>query len=115
MQRVIHVRSVADRRTTVTQSISAQVLNEAYARDPAAIHALLCNHVPCNAALVDDPHVACLPNGVTPQAHFTVGMLGVINGILAANGLPEVAAQWAVGCDNRALLGFVDYTPPPST
>ena len=96
----------------MTQSISAKVLNDAYARDPAAIHALLCNRVPCNASLVDDPHVVCEHNGVTSQAHFTVGMLGVINGILTANGLPEVAAQWAISGDSRTLLGFVDYVPP---
>jgi hypothetical protein len=96
----------------MTQSISAKVLDDAYARDPAAIHALLCNRVPCNAALVEDPHVVCERNGVTTQEHFTVGMLGVINGVLAANGLPEVAAQWCISGDSRTLLGFVDYVPP---
>lgn len=96
----------------MTQSISAKVLDDAYARDPAAIHALLCNRVPCNTALAEDPHIACETSVATATPHFTVGVLGVINGVLAANGLPLVASQWVINGTDHKLLGFVDYVPP---
>jgi hypothetical protein len=91
-------------------SPAAQALDDAFKRDPQAMHALLCNRVPCNQALADDPFVVVEANRVIEGA-WTVGALGLVNAVLAAAGQPLVAAKFAEG-DKPALLGFCDYVPP---
>ena len=88
-------------------------LNRAFAADPAAVHALLCNRVPCNLALADDPTIICGDEAVVPG--FTLGAIGLINGVLADLGLPLVASQWSDEADEqgrRKLVGFQSYEPP---
>jgi len=90
-------------------------LNAAFAADPNAIHALLVNRVPCRAALADDPYVQVNDSPVLDPGSFQVGALGLINGILAANGLPLVASKWGDTVDEQGrhkLLGFCLYEPP---
>lgn len=65
----------------------SEVLTAAFARDPAAIHALIVNRVPCNQSLADDPHVVVDANRVLPGA-YTVGAMGLVNAVLPALGLP---------------------------
>jgi hypothetical protein len=91
-------------------------LNEAFERDPGAIHTLIVNRIPCNAALADDPLIqvglgfASVKN--EDQQYFQVGALGLINGVLAANGLPLVAVKFSDEPDEygrRTILGFQEY------
>lgn len=88
------------------------LLRRLFAGDPNAITCLLTQiYVPCNQSVVDDPHAVAhaTPCDVLPQS-FMLGALGLINGILVANGLPEVATQWTHDCGGR-LIGFQKYKP----
>jgi len=87
-------------------------LNAAFRADPNAIHALMCNRVPCNQFLADDKFVQVDESPVLPDGHFQVGALGLVNAVLAANGLPLVAAKFwdARDAEGRAMLiGFCEY------
>jgi hypothetical protein len=93
---------------------TVEALNAAFAADPNAIHALMVNRVPCNQALADDPFVQVDIPPVLAPGNFQVGAIGLINGVLAANGLPLVAHKWSDELDNDGrprLVGFCEYVP----
>lgn len=93
---------------------AVRVLNRAWAADQAAIHALVCNHVPCNQALADDPTIVVDPNHFMP-GRATLGAIGLLNGVLAEAGMPLVALKWSDERDaegRATLLGFCEYQPP---
>ena len=48
-----------NQQANTTDGITAalQTLNEACTADPGALHALICNRVPCNTALADHPPI----------------------------------------------------------
>jgi hypothetical protein len=101
-----------DRPAQVSPAVAA--LNEAFARDPQAMHALLTNRIPCNRDLADDPFVVVEVNRVLDDAQ-TVGALGLVNGVLSATGQPLVAAKYSdTGAGPIRLLGFCDYVPVPA-
>jgi len=93
---------------------TVNTMNNAFKNDPAAIRALMCNRVPCNGYLADDPVVQVDLDIHIEGEHFTVGALGLINGVLAANGLPLLSMMWddelviGVPCQ---FLGFTEYVP----
>ncbi len=90
-------------------------LNRAFAADPEAIHAILCNRVPCNRALAEDPTIVVGESVVAPDA-FNVGVVGILNGILVDMGLPLVASQWSDETDaegRRRLIGFCEVPKQP--
>ncbi len=89
------------------QKAIIDALNGAFARDPDAIRALLCIRMPCNKALLNDPFVQVNTVPMISEESCDVGMLGVINGILAAANLPLVASKWKDG----KMLGFTIYVP----
>ena len=74
---------------------TVEALNLAYVADPNAIHALICNRVPCNEKLAHDPHVVVDVPPVLPDGNYQVGALGLVNAVLAANGLPLVAVRFS--------------------
>lgn len=87
-------------------------LNQAYKDDEAAMHALVANRIPCNQQLADHPTIQVSDNKVC--AGFNVGCLGIINGVLAAAGIPLVAAKWVIeeeGKPNK-FVGFCEYKAP---
>lgn len=85
-------------------------LNTAYEADRAAIHSLLCNRVPCNDEL--GRHQFVIVDFLPGSECLTVGALGLLNGALAAAGMPRVAAKWENDSTKSAkLLGFQEYTP----
>lgn len=87
-------------------------LNQAVKDDPLAVRILLNNLVPCNEALADHPTVVVERH--EEELGHTVGPLGLVNGVLAAAGLPLVASHWSdeVNCfGRRRFLGFVRYEP----
>lgn len=89
-------------------------LNAAFANDPSAIHALIVNRVPCNQALVDHPFIIVEASPVLANKNYQVGALGLINGILTANGLPRVAVMFqdVPGEEQKRIVGFCEYKPP---
>ena len=98
-----------DEMTSKIQSV-IDSLNIAFEADPIAIRALLVNVVPCNDVLAAHSTVICnrLEEG------YTVGCLGILNGVLGALSLPLVASKWSDEVDSlgrRRLLGFCEYVP----
>jgi hypothetical protein len=93
---------------------SVAAMNSAFAADPNAIHTLLCNRVPCNQALADDPFVQVDASPVLEDSHYQVGALGLVNAVLAANDLPLVAASFSTADDTGRprLVGFCEYRCP---
>jgi hypothetical protein len=93
-------------------SFSAEVMQRAYEADPNAMHSLVCIRVPCNQALADDPHVIVDRPPVLAGDFWQVGILGVLNGVLSANGLQKVAVKWSDEKDEDGrskIVGFCDY------
>lgn len=96
-------------------SKTVEALQAAFSADPNAIHALILNRVPCNQLLADDPFVVVDQTPVLPSGNWQVGAIGLVNAVLAANGLPLVAAKFSdeKDADGRSkLLGFSEYAPP---
>ena len=96
-------------------SKTVDALNAAFQADPNAIQALLCNRVPCNSVLADDRFVVVHESLVLPAGNFQVGAMGLVNAVLAANGLPLVAAKYTDETDSRGaakLIGFCEYGEP---
>ncbi len=91
-----------------------ECLDRAFAADPNAMYALINNRIPCNDELADDPHIFVDPARVLPGSLCSVGMMGVLNGVLAANKLPLVGWQFAVNGERRTLVGFTRWTPEPA-
>ena len=89
-----------------------KTLNEALAADPTAIERLVEYRVSCNDRLADHPHVVVQDNVVA--SGNSVGMMGILNGILSAAGLPKIAAQWETPDGlpiPPKLIGFCLYKP----
>lgn len=96
---------------------TVELLNRILKYDAGATTCLLTQtYVPCNVLIVEDEHVIThpMPCEAKPE-QFMLGVLGLLNGILVANGLPMVASKWSDDCPPR-LLGFQEYvqtTPEP--
>jgi hypothetical protein len=95
-------------------SKTVQALQVAFDSDPNAIHTLIVNRVPCNQFLADDPFVHTFQPPVLPRGNWQVGAIGLVNAVLAANGLPLVAVKFSdeKAADGRSkLVGFCEYVP----
>lgn len=88
-------------------------LNTALAADPGAMTALTTNRVPCSTVLADHPHV--IVNTTRAGFYASVGMLGVLNGVLAAMGLPAVAIVQTDTDASDPISQFVEYAIPVRT
>ena len=84
-------------------------LNSAFEADPAAIHALISNRIPCNPGLLDHPHVAVMRVDTLPGKNCAIGVMGLLSGCLNAAGLPNIVSRWSEpdGAGRRQLLGFI--------
>ena len=105
-------------RDALNRSTTVKVLESAFKADPNAIHALMCNRVPCNQALADDPYISVDIVPVLSGGCYQIGALGLLNGILEANGLPKVAMKFSEEVDAKGrakLLGFCEYKPAYDT
>ena len=89
--------------TTIEQIVA--VLNEAYKADPAAMRALIYSRVPCNEKLADHPTIQVSVISATPEL-YTVGALGVINGIAEKLTGKRVMAMFD---DADCLIGFAEW------
>lgn len=93
---------------------AVECLNKAFEADPNAINALMINRVPCNLEFAHHPLIPVDESRVLNPGLFQVGALGLVNGVLAAHGLPLVAAKWDDTPDaegRHRLLGFTEFTP----
>ncbi len=88
-------------------------LNDAFKADPNAIHVLFANRVPCNMTLADHPLVQVAENRALMGVgdNFTVGSLGVINGMLTALGYDKIAMSFTTDTIPQ-FIGFVKYVEP---
>jgi len=81
------------------------VLNTAYEADPAAIHCLCSNSIPCNEALLNHPVVPVMGYG-----GISVDALGLVNGIIFALTGSMVKLKWAENPEKpngaKKLVGF---------
>lgn len=94
-------------------SKTVEALQMAFTSDPNAIRALVCNRMPCNQMLADDPFVPVDKDLNLDGDHFCVGALGLVNAVLAANGLPLVATKWEHHEDGpNKFIGFCEYVIP---
>lgn len=92
-------------------SKASEILQRAFEADPNAMHVLTVNRVPCNQALADDPYVIVDNPPVLGRTHFSVGMIGVLNGVLVGLDLPRIAYKLddEVDAEGRhRFLGFCD-------
>jgi hypothetical protein len=95
--------------STLLTNAAIQVLDSAFRLDPGAIYSLVNNRVPCNQSLGDHPTIPIQSTPVANQRVLTVGLLGVLNGILESTGACKVSS---VIDNDGALLGFTWYKDP---
>jgi len=98
-----------------------EALNDALRRDPETMAAMFHLQARCNEALADHPTVqvtvlrplkghADSPGGRA----CTVGVIGLINGVVEPLTGKRIAAQWSddIGDDGlQKLVGFCEYKP----
>ncbi len=89
-----------------------KTLNEAFAADPAAIHAILSNRVLCKMALADHPTIQVDQVAVLQEPKpYAVGFLGLLNGVLEPVTGRRVASRWSDENGAHTLKGFCEYKP----
>ena len=96
------------------EEVVLKTLNTAFEADPNALHSLICNRVPCNTDLAEHPHVIVEESPVLRITGYSVSLLGVLNGVLTACGLPVVAAKFVPPADlggRATFVGFCSYKP----
>lgn len=86
-----------------------EALNSAFQADPAAVHCLCANRVPCNQTLADHPTVQVGAIPVWSDAH-QVGALGLLNGVIEALTGRRVATQWSDDKPQPKMLGFIEWS-----
>jgi len=98
------------------QDYAIRVLNEAFEADPTAISAMFSpmTRFLCNEELADHPtiQVRSYDDSVNPT---TVGVLGLINGLLADEGNVAGAIAMMVDEDTGEITGFTRYKPKVET
>lgn len=86
-------------KTTMTKLAQqcADLLNDALKLDPTAVATLVGMRVPCNEKLADHPTIQVRQDG---ENTFSVGLLGLLNGIIGANAKNHgyLAAAYEVVC-----------------
>ena len=86
-----------------------QAMQDAFERDPQAMDELFTSRVPCNQKLADHPTVEVWTELIKPG--YSVGPLGVINGVLRTLGIGVLAMRCQPECHPQSgkLLGFCNY------
>ena len=100
------------KRKPVNKTVA--MLNAAFNADPNAIYTLVRNRIPCNSELANTKHVMTHQVHVTKRNRKQIGVLGLINAVLSANGMPLVAASFdpVVGSPTEfQLVEFVEHIP----
>lgn len=95
----------------ITAKSICNTLNRLFKADPAATHALMVNRIPASENIINDPWFICTPNVVLPDENGSIGILGIINGILWENYDPElVAMQFTPKEENSSKMIFTGFT-----
>jgi hypothetical protein len=83
-------------------------LNEAFALDRGAMHAMMCNRVPCNSQFAEKSFADCYQSRVFEGGMFTVDAMGILCGALAVLGLDRIAPDFSEpdASGRKTLLGF---------
>jgi hypothetical protein len=88
-----------------------QCLQSAFQADQLAMYALSVNRVPCNQSLADHPQIIVDATPTLQPGMFSVGAIGLINGVLHAAGINWLAAikfsDEQDGDGRRKIIGFV--------
>lgn len=85
------------------------VLNEAMSLDPEAIHALMCNRVPCNTNLMEHPTIGVITAPLGERKAYAVGAMGLLNGVIeGATGI-RIMMVWD-DTEPPTFIGFREYT-----
>jgi hypothetical protein len=93
-----------------TADAALQILNEFLDADPAACNELFAFYALTNkAALIEHPHIV-VGEPIMGTDRVTLGVLGVINGILTRCGQPRIAAK--TGDNSGNIVGFCLYSQP---
>lgn len=85
------------------------VLNEAFKADPVALWLLIANRVQCNEALAAHPWVQVRQHESPVKGVATVGLIGVLNGVLEPLTGYRVAAKFSE--TTNVMLGFGVFDP----
>ena len=89
------------RATTVEQAV--RVLNEALEADPEAVNALFAHREQCSIIFADHKTIQVSADGGTCLPAYSVGLLGIINGIFGVDGdgWGAIVAEYTLkcGCD----------------
>jgi len=88
-------------KDSVTIIETVKFLNELVELDPVAINAIFSMHIGCTKAMADHPTVQV---GVLAQDYFTVGLIGILNGLFGAD-----EYQWghiSADIDDGKITGF---------
>jgi len=96
-------------KESVTLDEVLEVLNRIVKTDPQAAHDLVETRVGCNDALAKDPTIQVVEKGVpmlgTTKKLYSVGLLGVLNGIFGAHDDGWGAIQVTME-DDGTVVGF---------
>lgn len=88
-------------KQTVSIDEVIALLNDAFEKDPEAIHELVTTRVPCNEAMADHPTIQVGVNW-KGTSKYVVGVIGILNGIFgtADDGYGAIAGDFDVICPN---------------
>lgn len=88
---------------TVSVEEMCTVLNRMLKADPEAMRKLVLDRVPCNRALADDPTAQVAED---EDGTFTIGLIGVLNGILGIKeGWGPIAA--IIDAEDNSIQSFM--------
>lgn len=95
----------------ITAQSICNTLNRLFKADPVATHALMVNRIPASENIINDPWLICNQNTVLPDNNCSIGILGIINGILWENYDPElVAMKFTPKEENASRMIFTGFT-----
>ena len=92
-----------------------EVLNSAYQADPAAIHSMVSNSIPCQGVALRDHPWGVVGDSYAVPGSYTVSTLGLLNGVVHALTGKRVAMSWSDTKDENGrfkFIGFVEYKEP---
>lgn len=88
-------RTVKLNPPTVTPADAVKLLNQALKADPKAMHELVETRASCNNKIAGHPTIQCAveTGAVTGRTSYSVGLVGILNGIF--------------GCQPGTSVGFI--------
>lgn len=91
---------------------AVNVLNLAYEQDPSAIWTLMNTYTKCNEIIADHPTVQVLEKEVEGKKEYSLGFLGLLNGVIEEITGEKVCIRISDEDDKgqRKILGFDVFT-----